>query len=282
MLRKPLRNSIAERASGERMLKIADFERSKGTTVRAIRRRLEPADSVLSWMIFTSLTLLAFVLAWFYGLAQKAMAADPTHITLFIVLIYATTSLHCLWRCLAISREAGAEHRLASSIVDSEQTLQRILRAGADAAADGVVAAHIQNLMTKSKLLGEERKFDQTLLLRVLAERLSGSNSFGAFASDLVMKLGLFGTIVGFIMMLAPIAGLNGEDQAAIKSSMSLMSEGMAVAMYTTLAGLVGSILIKIEYQFVETATNKLFVSAVALTEVHVIPVLERPTGIAR
>ena len=55
------------------------------------------------------------------------------------------------------------------------------------------------------------------------------------------MKLGLFGTIVGFIMMLAPIAGLNGDDQAAIKSSMTLMSAGMAVAMYTTLAGLVGS-----------------------------------------
>jgi maleate cis-trans isomerase len=63
---------------------------------------------------------------------------------------------------------------------------------------------------------------------------------------------------------------------------MSLMSEGMAVAMYTTLAGLVGSILIRIEYQFVETATNKLFASAVALTEVHVVPVLERRTGTPR
>jgi uncharacterized membrane protein len=49
----------------------------------------------------------------------------------------------------------------------------------------------------------------------------------------------------------------------------------MAVAMYTTLAGLVGSILIRIEYQFVEWATSRLFASTVALTEVHVIPLLE-------
>ena len=147
---------------------------------------------------------------------------------------------------------------------------------------DGLVAGHIRNLITTSKLSDQERKFDQTLLLRVLAERLGGSNAFGGFASDLVMKIGLFGTIVGFIMMLAPIAGLNAEDQAAIKSSMSLMSEGMAVAMYTTLAGLVGSILIKIEYQFVESATARLFASAVALTEVYVVPVLDRRTGAAR
>jgi hypothetical protein len=63
---------------------------------------------------------------------------------------------------------------------------------------------------------------------------------------------------------------------------MALMSAGMAVAMYTTLAGLVGSILIKIEYQFVETATARLFTSSVALTEVQVIPVLERGKGMAR
>jgi hypothetical protein len=60
------------------------------------------------------------------------------------------------------------------------------------------------------------------------------------------------------------------------------MSEGMAVAMYTTLAGLVGSILIRIQYQFVEAATARVFTSAVALTEVYVIPSLQRRTGSAQ
>ena len=48
------------------------------------------------------------------------------------------------------------------------------------------------------------------------------------------MKLGLLGTIIGFILMLAPIAGLDAADRASVKSSMGLMSDGMAVAMYTT------------------------------------------------
>jgi hypothetical protein len=229
-------------------------------------RRFEPGDPVLQWLIFAGLNVLVFLLLWFYGLIQKALDADPTHITLLISLIYIATSLHCLWRCVAVSRDTDAEAQLAATVTDGAPLGH----------GDGLVADHVRDLVTKSKLLASGQKLDQALMLRVLALRLNGSTPFGAFASDLAMKLGLFGTIVGFIMMLAPIAGLNGEDQAAIKSSMALMSAGMAVAMYTTLAGLVGSILIKIEYQFVESATARLFAAAVAFTEVYVVPALER------
>jgi biopolymer transport protein ExbB/TolQ len=113
------------------------------------------------------------------------------------------------------------------------------------------------------------------LLLRVLADRLRGSNQLGAFASDTLMKLGLLGTIVGFIMMLAPIAGLDPDNPEAVRSSMSMMSAGMAVAMYTTLIGLVGSILVRMQYYFLESATAKIFAFAVDLTEVHIVSALE-------
>lgn len=254
------------------------LDKADRTPGRPPARPARSDDPVLSWMIFTGLTALAFILLWFYGLAQQALSADPTHITTCIALIYVAASLHCLWRALAIAREAAAGRRLAQAIAGVEPAVA----AANDPRNAGFVAAHIRDLATKSALTGEGRRLDQTILLRVLAARLSGSNGFGAFASDLSMKLGLFGTVVGFIMMLAPIAGLSTDDQAAIKSSMALMSEGMAVAMFTTLAGLLGSILIRIQYQFVETATARLFTSAVALTEVYVIPALGRRTAPAR
>jgi biopolymer transport protein ExbB/TolQ len=96
------------------------------------------------------------------------------------------------------------------------------------------------------------------------------------------MKLGLLGTIIGFIMMLAPIAGLDPNDRGAIRSSMNLMSDGMAVAMYTTLAGLVGSILVRIQYYMLDDATAKLFAYAVSLTEVRVVSILEDQPGAAK
>jgi hypothetical protein len=139
----------------------------------------------------------------------------------------------------------------------------------------GMVTDHIRSLVTKAKAQGVGR-IDQTLLLRSLADRLRGSNGFGAFASDTLMKLGLLGTIIGFIIMLAPIATLDATDKAAMKSSMGLMSDGMAVAMYTTLAGLVGSILVRIQYYMLDAATQQVFSDAVTLTETRVTPVLER------
>jgi len=105
----------------------------------------------------------------------------------------------------------------------------------------GLTGDHIRDLAEKARTQGA-RRLDQTLLLRGLADRMRGSNGFGNFASDSLMKLGLLGTIIGFIIMLAPIAGLDVSDKSVLKSSMGVMSDGMAVAMYTTLAGLVGSI----------------------------------------
>ena len=119
-------------------------------------------------------------------------------------------------------------------------------------------------------------RIDQTLLLRGFADALRGPNQLGSFASDALMKLGLLGTIVGFILMLAPIAGLDGADRVSVKNSMGLMSDGMAVAMYTTLTGLIGSVLLQMQYYLLDEATARVFGLATDLTEVFVVSVLER------
>ncbi len=68
--------------------------------------------------------------------------------------------------------------------------------------AAGCVAEHIRNLIIKAGLQGRHR-IDQTLLLRGFADALRGPIQFGSFAGDALMKLGLLGTIIGFILMLA-------------------------------------------------------------------------------
>ena len=249
-------------------------------------RGLDPADRapLLHWMIFTGLCLFGAVLLWHYGLVRDMLAADRTHISALIVVLYIGASLHCLWRTIAVSREAQAARRAAHLFAAGGQS---VVVVGDDVAIDGVrplpkglVTSHIRDLATKSTLQGG-RRIDQTLLLRRLAGNLRGSNAFGGFAGDTLMKLGLIGTIVGFIMMLAPIAGLDTANALAVKSSMNLMSEGMAVAMYTTLAGLVGSILVRIQYYMLEDATSQLFAFAVGLIDVHAISLLERDAEIA-
>jgi hypothetical protein len=234
---------------------------------------------LLRWMIFTGLCVFVVVLLWRYGLIRMMVASDRTYLSSLIAALYLGASSHCLWRTLAISREADAGRRVAALIASGsiDWTADDRDTGSSDRTVlpDGLVSDHIRALALKARTQGKGR-LDQTLLLRGLADRLRGSNGFGAFASDTLMKLGLLGTIIGFIIMLAPIAGLDASDKAMMKSSMGLMSDGMAVAMYTTLAGLVGSILLKIQYYMLDAATARVFSGAVALTETRVVPALER------
>jgi MotA/TolQ/ExbB proton channel family len=228
---------------------------------------------LLLWMIFTGLSIFAAVLLWRYGYIHLMVASDRTYISSVIGVLYVLTCVHCFWRTRAIAREAEAARRCRTILSSSDAA--KALDSDARALPPGMVTDHIRSLVTKADTQGAGR-IDQTLLLRSLADRLRGSNGFGAFSSDTLMKLGLLGTIIGFIIMLAPIAGLDAADKVAMKSSMGLMSDGMAVAMYTTLAGLVGSILIRIQYYMLDAATQRVFSDAVTLTETRVTPVLER------
>ena len=245
---------------------------------RLMARSSADRAPLLRWLIFTGATVFAGVLLWRYGLLARMIAADRTYISSVIGVLYIGASLHCLWRTFAIARE-GEQERKAETMIEAAGANAIVLDDGSvegqGPLPSGFVSAHIRDLALKARAQGA-RRLDQTLLLRSLADRLRGSNGFGGFASDTLIKLGLLGTIIGFIIMLAPIAGLDASDKTTMKASMGVMSDGMAVAMYTTLAGLVGSILLKIQYYMLDSATSALFSRAVRLTETRVVPALER------
>jgi len=241
-----------------------------------------PTDRMplLRWLLFTGVCVFGAVMLWYFGLFRLMMQSDKTYISLIIVILYIAASIHCFVRTTAISREMDAAHRIAAIVsqdgIDGFSVAgQNVLTSGGTRLPPSLVADHIRNLIQKARLQKHNR-LDQTLLLRGLADALRGPNQLGPFASDALMKLGLLGTIIGFILMLAPIAGLDAADKASIKNSMGLMSDGMAVAMYTTLTGLIGAILLQTQYYLLDESTSKVFAVATDVTEVFVVSVLER------
>ena len=76
--------------------------------------------------------------------------------------------------------------------------------------------------------------------------------------SDILLKLGLTGTVVGFILMLLPIGDMKDFDPQKIQPLLSSMSGGMAVALYTTLSGLVTSTILKFQYFLLDASLSKL------------------------
>jgi len=84
--------------------------------------------------------------------------------------------------------------------------------------------------------------------LNVLADELSNRHSFGYMAVDVLLKLGLTGTVIGFILMLLPIGEIKEFDPQILQQLLATMSGGMAIALYTTLTGLLTSMLLKFQY----------------------------------
>lgn len=66
------------------------------------------------------------------------------------------------------------------------------------------------------------------------------------FVSEILVSLGMIGTVIGFIYMLYTVFGnLDVGDTSIIKASLSTMANGMGTALLTTLVGLTSSVLLK-------------------------------------
>ena len=78
-------------------------------------------------------------------------------------------------------------------------------------------------------------------------KRLNEDNS-GWFVSDILITLGMIGTVVGFIYMLSTSFGsIDVSQPHTMRTALSKMSTGMGTALYTTASGLVCSLLLKLQ-----------------------------------
>ena len=105
---------------------------------------------------------------------------------------------------------------------------------------------------TEATLIGryllQVNNSSERINLTLVEDELSNKHSLGYLAIDVLLKLGLTGTVIGFILMLLPIGEIQDFDPKVLQQLLSTMSGGMAVALYTTLTGLVTSMLLKFQY----------------------------------
>jgi hypothetical protein len=236
---------------------------------------------LLRWMILISLTVFALLSLWQLSVIQTMFRTDRTHISSFILLLFAVTSLHCLVQTWFVSKELVATRIFRDALRRTSTNAMGGDVLGADALGlehlpqGSLIAQHVANLLAKAQIQGG-RRVDQGALLRVLANRLRGRERLGMFVSEALLRLALLGTAVGFILMLIPIAGLTSFDAETLRKALSGMSGGMAVALNITVAGIATALLLKLQYYFLTTAMTELFDMITEVTEVYVISALER------
>ena len=68
-------------------------------------------------------------------------------------------------------------------------------------------------------------------------------------------------------MMLGSMTHLNSLDIAQVQTLMSAMTQGMKIALNTTIIGLVGSMLLGLQYLILDRTADKLVVEAIHASE---------------
>jgi hypothetical protein len=91
---------------------------------------------------------------------------------------------------------------------------------------------------------------------KITLENLSVLKESGELSASICARLGLVGTVIGFIIMLSSFATVDFTDVASTQTLIKSMSMGMGVALWTTLIGQICSIVVNIQYhnltQFIE------------------------------
>ncbi|HJL95859.1 MAG TPA: MotA/TolQ/ExbB proton channel family protein [SAR86 cluster bacterium] len=172
------------------------------------------ASLMLSVVIFSAYLIIDL------GILSLIVDSDRSKISLVILSIYILASAHWFYISLNLDKE----------ISSLDDTNNRTL-----------IKSFIDNAI-------KENSSNQKNNLELLQDELSNRHALGHLVGDILLKLGLTGTVIGFILMLLPIGEIRDFDPQILQKLLATMSGGMAVALYTTLTGLVTSMLLKFQY----------------------------------
>lgn len=229
----------------------------------------------MTWFVILALACGAALIAVFQP------GALPIEVdTLFYGLITAVAVLtlsKSFYDAFWLSRETRLASEQVAELVELDDIGEFL-----DKAAPSVFRKHIQSLFT---IFQEDHEISQNSLVELLHDRLLARNRLSELFASILITLGLIGTIVGLILMMANMrTSLDGFDINADDANLigELMADGGALAgldtaFYTTLLGAIfGGVMLRVLTNVVEANITKYTAHIAELTEVNVLPSMRR------
>lgn len=225
-------------------------------------------DAVLKWALLMALIVVAAIVSYDYGLLTYLFTADRSRITVLIAVLYVAFSAHCLWILVELSREYRRALQWKAKLAAST-------RAPQPPQGGGLVDSYVADVI-RSREHPSEVEGNAHLLMMSLGASFRRRTKIGTYGTDLLYKLGMLGTMVGFVMMLNSMGDLSNFDVDTLRGALQKMIAGMAVSLLTTIAGLIGGILLRLEYNIADALVTDISQTAVSFTEVSLLPLLAR------
>ncbi len=187
----------------------------------------KPNYLLLKASLVLSLIIFSFYLLFQLDLIELIINSDRSKISLIILVIYLLATLHWFYIAITLDKEISSIDKPEKDTLIGRYLIKR-------------------NDLEKTPSL-----------YNLLEDELSNRHSIGNLIVDILLKLGLTGTVIGFILMLLPIGEIKDFDPQILQKLLSTMSGGMAVALYTTLTGLVTSMLLKFQYFLLDSSLSQ-------------------------
>ncbi len=186
------------------------------------------------------------------------------------MLVYIVVTLHCVYHTFFISEELNKAHIIKKSLIKENVKLkimeENLILTSKGIISNGIVSDYFKDLIGLKK----NGATSHVQILDSYKKKTVSFYEFGWFCSDVMLKLGLIGTVIGFIIMLSSLSDITTFDVTLLQGVLTTMGSGMGVALYTTLSALVGGVLIAVQYYNLESGCEELFSVLNQISEISI------------
>ncbi len=191
----------------------------------------------LKWLFGLILIICIFYLLFYYGFISELFENDISFISPVILFIFGVSTIfvgyqvNLLQICINTLKISDDMLNIETSTKTKQQNY------------------YIACIYELSEQANESNLSNMHELLEL---RLSKYLRIVSFIVDLLIRLGLVGTVIGFILMLQSVTLIENFDIGLMQDLMKNMSTGMMVALYTTLTGLITAIVLMLQNKYLE------------------------------
>ncbi len=222
----------------------------------------------LHWMLLAAgIVIFAFII-WQQGLFHQLFQSDVSRLSSIILLVFLISSLHAAFHLFRFSRDTEAVRQQDEKLKLAPLTERfRILSSGKGFPPR--LKTQLSAIASRCESMNSASSLENTMLMQMLDNQIKAPVRLGWLLSDLLIKLGLLGTVIGFILMLGAISDGGSVDSSNIDVLLTDMGSGMRVALFTTLTGLTTGTLLGFQYFIVERSADVLMTRVTELVELR-------------
>ena len=199
-------------------------KRLPGVSRPSLTLEQSPQGLFLLWLSFMGLLVFAASVMGQHGLWYRLVQADPTGLTIVIVLLFIGCSLWAGARSWQLGLQWQALHGAGEApIAGATNWAIDYLRARAHSATD------------------------RGVLQQVLSDRAHGPQEMAWWLNGIQLKLGLLGKVIGFSVLALELGRMDGFDPQQSAQMLKSLTGGLGIALLTTITGLAANILLGLQ-----------------------------------